>query len=264
MSLENENAPNFDEKEEEDEDMEMFFSKKKSKKGKKKKQKKAETGESLAEPTPLKQTESNPEGEQQASTELYTAETATAEEEWNDYEDQEKDYSDLKIQNLQISETPIANPEEDEREYDESGELVTPKVTEGPWNKTVASGTNESKPAEPVPVVKAEPPKVQAYRPPSMRTGGEESGLRRMARRKQQAPEINNVMDFPTLDAAMKDNEPQTGFQVVKTGTGARPAQASSTAPGGVQPWRSRRQQEMQQASTLKLGNQFSALNDRY
>jgi len=261
MSLEtDQNVAEQQPQEEEEDAMEDFFNKK-AKKGKKKKKKAVEIG---GESTETSKTKSKKESTlkvepQQTEANDGLESTATADEEWREYEEDVKDYSDLKIQNLQISETPIATTDEPEPEYNEAGELLQSKASEGPWNKTL-SATQEPQVTVVTPtVMPAEPVKVGAYRPPSMRSGSlADSGLRRMRPGKHQpAPEINNVMDFPTLSAAALDKSPEKGFQVVKGGAKATTVPTTNSGP---QPWRSRRQQQ-QQPSGLRLDNSFSALN---
>jgi len=255
MSLETD--PNLVEQGEEDDTLEDFFNKK-AKKGKKKKKKKVETGTDSA--TEAKESTSKAEPQQAETVVELDNNNKAAEEEWNDYEEEIKDYSDLKIQNLQISE-PVNNPDEPEKEYNEAGELLPSRASEGPWNKK-SGGAPVEQPvvthaAPPAP----EPVKSGAYRPPSMRYGDDSgsSMMRKMRMKKQQAPEIDSVMDFPSLAAAVEDKEPEKGFQMVKGG--ARPTQQTSNTGGGPQPWRSRRQQQEDGSGQLKLGNQFSALN---
>nr|XP_002128805.1 protein CDV3 homolog [Ciona intestinalis] len=223
---------------EEDDSLDSFF-KKKDKKGKKKKKSKKVESEEIGEKLKKKEPESESEVKEVTGTQ------PVEQEEWIDFEDEsQRDYSDLKIQNLQIVETEETVPV-DVPEYNEAGELLPPKQEEGPWNKNQPSAIEViQKPAEPEPS-KEEAPKVGVYRPPKARLSS--SGTTPLRRsRKQQAPEINNEMQFPSLAAAAQDNVPHEGFEVVKTGV------KSST------PWRGRHQT---QSADIKLGNQFSALN---
>merc|ERR1712029_1159135 len=77
-------------------------------------------------------------------------------DEWDDYRENKKDYTGLKIENLVI-EDPEAKPEEDETEVNENGEVVK-KEESGPWNKKDAERTNSNELADsPVVEVKALP-----------------------------------------------------------------------------------------------------------
>jgi len=253
MSLETE--INVAEQEEKD-DLEDFFNKK-NKKGKKKKKKKNVEIDMAAAETKLnsKNENSKPEGQ---TTEIVDENKNADDEEWNDYEEEVKDYSDLKVQNFQISETPVA-VDEPEKEYNEAGELLETKPIEGPWNKTLSAPSEPEVVSTPTPP--PEPVKTGAYRPPNMRSG--EGGVFKKRTKKQQAPEINSVMDFPTLSAAAEDKE-EKGFQVVKGG--AKPTTSTMpTSNSATQPWRSRRQMQQEgSGSSLKMSNQFSALNSSH
>lgn len=252
MSLENETKP----VEEEKDDLEDFFSKKDKKVKKKKKKKNVDLDASSDVKSKSKKEE----------TPVVLNENKVEDEEWNDFEEETKDYSDLKVQNYQISEEPAAT-EEVEKEYNEAGELMESKTNEvvGPWNKTLSSTQETEVVSAPTPP--PEPVKTGAYRPPSMRSGGDSGLMRRQRTKQQQAPEINSVMDFPTLNAAAQDKE-EKGFEVVKSGAKATSicnntssiTSSSNLSSSATQPWRSRRQLQ-QASSTLTTSNQFSALN---
>uniref|UniRef100_H2YN30 Protein CDV3 homolog n=1 Tax=Ciona savignyi TaxID=51511 RepID=H2YN30_CIOSA len=225
---------------EEEDDLDSFFKKKDKKVKKKKKSKKVdteETGEKLKKETgeKLKKKENEKENELKE-----IDGNQQEQEEWIDFEDEsERDYSDLKIQNLQANdsnETPQSEPPE----YNEAGELLPPKTADGPWNIKQQTATETTKVIEAEPV-KEEPAKPGVYRPPRARGPASSNPSRRT--RKQQAPEIDNEMQFPTLAAAAQDNVTHEGFEVVKTGT-------------KTTPWRPR-----ETHSDIKLGNQFAALN---
>ncbi|XP_078495725.1 uncharacterized protein LOC144751238 [Ciona intestinalis] len=147
---------------EEDDSLDSFF-KKKDKKGKKKKKSKKVESEEIGEKLKKKEPESEIEVKE------VTATQPVEQEEWIDFEDEsQRDYSDLKIQNLQIVETEETVPV-DVPEYNEAGELLPPKQEEGPWNKNQPSGNEvNQKPIEPEPS-KEEAPKVGVYRPPKAR-----------------------------------------------------------------------------------------------
>nr|CAB3229575.1 protein CDV3 homolog [Phallusia mammillata] len=225
------------------------FFKKKDKKGKKKsKSKKSEPVDDLSEvPKPKKkETELKKEGDAQEK-----VEEKDDQEEWDDFEDEsQRDYSDLKIQNLQITETEESNSTVEVPEYNEAGELLPPRQEEGPW-RNVKSQDSTPGPAPVVEVkevaVSEAPKKSGAYRPPQARMSGNLAPMSlKRGRKQQQAPEINNELDFPSLEAAAKDTVEHKGFEMVKTGN-------KSTAS-----WRSNQQQN--QTRNIRLDNQFSAL----
>jgi len=228
-----------------DNELDDFFAKK-DKKGKKKKKNQAKDTGSIATESKTKKENFGVEQETAA------IENTIEDEEWNDFKEEVKDYSDLRIQNLQIVEEPPA-PVEEEREYNDAGELMPPKSDEGPWNKKSNNPVQTESSNLPTSIESNRTTaSVGAYRPPSLRSG--EAYSFRHSKRKQQAPEISNTMDFPSLATAAEDKEPGKGFQVVKSGS----SMASSS-----QPWRSRRQQ--QGGERVSIGNKFSALSsNRY
>ncbi|KAK6181156.1 hypothetical protein SNE40_009080 [Patella caerulea] len=134
-------------------------------------------------------------------------------EDWQDFEEeQEKDYSGLRIQTLQISRDPNEEKDEEEQEAsqeeeNDSSAKCTRDLTQGPWKQGAA-------PSVPAPVVVApepEKPKEDApktvgkYVPPSMRgSAGSSSstptpGPRVSRMGKKNAPNISSEMDFPSL-----------------------------------------------------------------
>lgn len=95
-------------------------------------------------------------------------------DEWKDFaEEEKKDYSGLKIQNLQISdddddEKSAKQESEEETETNEQGQIVVKKKAAGPW-KIPEPKIEEAKPAkveQPKPV---EPPQSSVYVPPIKR-----------------------------------------------------------------------------------------------
>merc|ERR1719150_1746987 len=72
-------------------------------------------------------------------------------EEWDDYRENKKDYSGLKIETLVIEDVG-AKQEEEETEVNENGEIVK-KEESGPWNKKEAERTNSGETKEDSPVV---------------------------------------------------------------------------------------------------------------
>jgi len=125
-------------------DLDAFFSKKDKKKGKKKtfatantdtlaknleKQdlKEAKADEKTA--VPLATSEAN-----KAQAALASKGDNSVEDEWKDYDEEKKDYSNLKIEALKVESDNEEDGDEDEHEINEDGEKV-PKKEGGPWNK---------------------------------------------------------------------------------------------------------------------------------
>ena len=64
-------------------------------------------------------------------------------DEWDDYRENKKDYTGLKIENLTVQETKTEEEEEEETEVDEDGEVVKKnKDGSGPWNRGEGSHQN--------------------------------------------------------------------------------------------------------------------------
>jgi len=143
-------------------------------------------------------------------------------EEWDDYRENKKDYTGLKIDNLVIEE-PV-KVEEEETEINEDGEVVKVKRDEsGPWNKK--DGENRGSMEEtPEPEVKQnktiimEQPNVVggSYVPPHMRGAGGASTpdrnpepRRQVPRRMRAAPDISSEVYFPSLSSAGEDAAPK-------------------------------------------------------
>jgi len=144
-------------------------------------------------------------------------------DEWDDYRENKKDYTGLKIENLTVEEP--TKEEEEETEINEDGEVVKVKKDEsGPWNKLGDSLEGEKE------EIRAEESVVTAtvgqgmtnvaggkYVPPSMRAsagggggGANREELRRTApRRLKAAPDINSEVYFPSLSSAAEDTAPK-------------------------------------------------------
>ncbi|KAK2186653.1 hypothetical protein NP493_194g08016 [Ridgeia piscesae] len=182
------------------------------------------------------------------------------EEEWIDYEQEEEiDYSSLRVQNLQIS----AKEEEEqervnqEKAAEEGGEDRDGQdSTQGPWKSV------RPQPAAPVPQPEPEPPKpveepaqkpTGKYVPPSMRRAMDGSspassmgggyGTSR-SRLKKTAPNLTSEDDFPTLGGGPGMPRDMDGgqFECVRMGG---------------------RQEGMADKSMkLELGNKFGALSE--
>ncbi|XP_072019786.1 protein CDV3 homolog A-like [Amphiura filiformis] len=188
-------------------------------------------------------------------------------EEWNEFEDpNEKDYSGLKVQSLQISaepEEPVEEEEEGEVEIDENGEPVKRKDGQsGPWNKSSGTAPPTASPSEPVapppPEVKPEPPKGNVtagkYVPPSRRAAAamgsaDSSTPSRQSRQKgKHVPQIESNLEFPSLAASSDiakygDKNADRNFQEVRKGGSA------TDNPSGQRP-------------RLELENRYAALGN--
>lgn len=144
-------------------------------------------------------------------------------DEWDDYRENKKDYTGLKIENLVI-EDPVAKAEEEDPEVNENGEVVK-KEESGPWNKKDAERTNSNEGADsptvetkPLPAV-SEPPNVVGgtYVPPGRRGGDPASNLAPMRmsetsqrpRKMKAAPDLASTINFPSLSSAAEDNAPK-------------------------------------------------------
>ncbi|XP_069120414.1 protein CDV3 homolog [Argopecten irradians] len=134
-------------------------------------------------------------------------------EEWVDFVDEsEKDYTGLRIQNLQISQKEGEDVEEEDKdnEKDEDGESGEKRDMSGPWNVSQSNRPRAEVAPEATPTPAEEPPKEEApkaptkYVPPGARgsQASGESGMgtrAAMMRRKKGAPNLKSEDDFPTL-----------------------------------------------------------------
>lgn len=200
--------------EEEDTSLDSFFAKKdKSKKPKKKKTKKSdETVQGMPE-------QSKSQGD-----------------DWKDFEERkEKDYSNLKIQNLQVMEESKedAIEESDDKDFeDEDG--VKKKGNDGKWNIPTATPSVQAPPEQP------ELPGTQnvvggKYVPPSVkRSAMLGMGSSSASRKPLAAPDIQSKAAFPTLSAANQDlSTPNRSadFEVVKRGIRTNEARVDDNKP---------------------------------
>lgn len=117
------------------------------------------------------------------------------EEEWNEYQEEIKDYTILKMQNLTVdcpSNFTDNNDKDDEIEFEENeaGEMVPKRKNAGPWK------VNE--PEQPPP-----PPKVEVqkkvYVPPAQRNNFQ--GGYRSAPRSKTSLDVKDEEMFPTLQS---------------------------------------------------------------
>ncbi|XP_036358466.1 protein CDV3 homolog isoform X2 [Octopus sinensis] len=196
-----------------DSSLDDFFAKKDRNK-KKSKQKTAPSSEFIAQPdTATRKTKKKPEKEKQSSGNVagtQPSEIVSPKEdlEWNDYEQEtEKDYSGLRIQNLQLKSDDDDDDEnelnQDNNENSESGERHD--SSQGPWSKqgaqTPPAPSPTPAPETPEPVAAQETPKsVGRYIPPSQRgNSSSAASVTRTRLAKKTAPNIQSEVDFPTL-----------------------------------------------------------------
>jgi len=207
---------------------------------------------------------------------------AVAEEEWKDYDEEKKDYSNLKIEALKV-ESDDENQEEEEHEINEEGEKVPIKKNDGgPWNRvqeanSAAGGSSDvdqdSDRKSQREIAKAElessigAPKGSvvggSYVPPHMRGSGSSGAsssatptavtpMRGGPRKTKHAPDINSEIYFPSLSAATGPGSDPAGgkpgderdFEEVKMSGGASHSSRAAEAP------------------RLALDNKFAALRN--
>jgi len=151
------------------------------------------------------------------------------EDEWKDFEEEKKDYTGLKIQNLTIADESGEDGEdggEDDEggmEENEAGEMVPKKKQTGPWRVV----TVEEPAPPPAPVAAPPPPTTPSvYIPPVRKQVLAEGGSSGLAGRlrARAAPDVKSEELFPTLSAAVsqeansawgkkKDGGPLPGFE---------------------------------------------------
>merc|ERR1719220_1545422 len=143
----------------------------------------------------------------------------TDDDEWDDYRENKKDYTGLKIETLVI-EDPEKPVVEEETEVNENGEVVKKKDEAGPWNKKDGERSNSSEvespvvESKPLPGAVTEQPNVVggAYVPPAMRGSAAQPSAteaRKPPRRMRAAPDISSAINFPSLSAAAEDTAPK-------------------------------------------------------
>ncbi|XP_025423578.1 protein CDV3 homolog isoform X2 [Sipha flava] len=126
--------------------------------------------------------------------------SSTKEEEWNEYQEEIKDYTTLKIQNL-TTDSPYYsdnNDKEDDVEFEENeaGEMVPKRKNPGPWKVHEPEPTPPTNAPEPVVEEKKEV-KKNAYVPPAHRNNFQ--GGPRSAPRSKTSLDVKDEDMFPTL-----------------------------------------------------------------
>ncbi|CAH1403736.1 unnamed protein product [Nezara viridula] len=200
------------------------------------------------------------------------------EDEWREFEEEKKDYTGLKIQNLTLAEYDSGEEgnsagegeEEGGMEENESGELVPKKKSQGPW-RVVASAA----PAEEAPVVEEvekpppqQPPQPQqtgSYVPPALRAQANKqpASFTNSRLRRKVAPDVKSEELFPTLSAAVT-HEPASSNPWNKRKGGK---DDTNVVGGGFEEVRNSKSHTARyeaphlQAKSLALGNKYGALN---
>jgi len=213
--------------EEDDSSLDNFFAKKDKSKKPKKKKKGAKSDEDV---TGTKSEKPRVQGD-----------------DWNDFEEEkEKDYSNLKIQSLQV--TDESNQDNDDENGNEGDDEDGGKKTDGKWN--VPTPAPEQVQAEP------EAPSLPGthnvvggkYVPPSVkRSNMMAMGQKVNSRKPLAAPDIQSKAAFPTLSAAnqdLSDSNKSTDFEAVRGGLKTREARVDENKP------------------SLALGNRYGTLGN--
>jgi len=278
-------------------DLDSFFNKKDKKKGGKKKFTTANT-DTLAknlEKQELKEAKAEEKHVPLATSEANKAQAALAsqnenavEDEWKDYDEEKKDYSNLKIEALKVESENEEDKDEEEHEINEDGEKV-PKREGGPWNKGKSEGklkqrktsttakSEEDQDIEELRRREKERAKAElessigapkgsvvggSYVPPHMRGGAgagtprENSGSGNLApmrggpRRSKHVPDMNSEINFPSL-----------GGETASGGTpsGKHERDFEEVRGSGSSQHHSSRSSD---APQLALGNKFAALRN--
>jgi len=193
----------------------------------------------------------------------------TDDDEWDDYRENKKDYTGLKIETLVIEDVEKPAVEE-ETEVNENGEVVK-KEESGPWNKKDGERSNsseaespvvESKPLPGAAVVMEQPNVVGgAYVPPGARNregGGPSSAVeaRKPPRRMKAAPDISSAINFPSLSSAAEDTAPKGawGKKLVRDEAAFEEVRGDYNSKN--------QNHRSSDGPKLTLGNKFDALRD--
>jgi len=254
-------------------DLDDFFAKKDKKKKGTKKFSKANTeviAKNLIE-TEKKELIAQERQDKELGTQLSEEKVATTnnsheDEEWDDYRENKKDLTNLKIETLNIEDKEEEEEEEDETEINEDGEVVSKKKDEsGPWNKAGANPyeTQQEVAREPEPASISQPNVVGgSYVPPHMRGGAPQPAAERRplprGGRNRNAPDITSEVFFPSLSAG-DDTGPKGAWGKAPTGRAQDYGGGYEEVMGGGGGKSTSRQTE---APRLQLGNKFAALRD--
>ncbi|KAJ9586304.1 hypothetical protein L9F63_020012, partial [Diploptera punctata] len=253
-------------------DLDDFFAKKDRKKGKGKKftttdeiaKRLEETGKKVEKTKKEKAvlpSQTQGQGEEDQGSQVQE------DDEWKEFEEEKKDYTGLKIGNLQINEGDgdIGEGEEEadqEMEENEAGEMVPKrKVQSGPWKMMNQPQPTAIETPEP-PVVEKRPETISSnsYVPPHLRGQHKEPAHSSPGAKSKAAPDISSEEYFPSLSAA-KSIEPsgargrrrheEESFEEVRNSKShsSRYSDMATKMSGGTA------------GPKLNLGNKFGALS---
>jgi len=259
-------------------DLDDFFAKKDKKKKGKKGSKFAKANTDILAQNLIENDKKTEDDEKKAATLLATSEANRAgaakdnpgaEEEWKDYEEEKKDFSNLKIETLTVESDPEDDKEEEHEINEETGEKVRVKKGDsaGPWNKVAGTGaksSNEESSIEkdieqpPAPTKKEEDVSKtrSSYVPPHLRGGSSTTDTDRrpttgrMPRGAKNAPDLNAI-NFPSLSDSTGINDNSKGMPR------SSEEKEFETARGG-----GNQQQRVSEAPKLITTNKFSALRN--
>jgi len=213
--------------EEDDSSLDNFFAKKDKSKKPKKKKKGAKSDEDV---TGTKSEKPRVQGD-----------------DWNDFEEEkEKDYSNLKIQSLQVADEN--NQDNDDENGNEGDDEDGGKKTDGKWNVP----TPAPEPVQTEPEAPSLPGTHNVvggkYVPPSVkRSNMMAMGQKVNSRKPLAAPDIQSKAAFPTLSAAnqdLSDSNKSSDFEAVRGGLKTREARVDENKP------------------SLALGNRYGTLGN--
>lgn len=198
----------------------------------------------------------------------------TAEDEWKEYDEEKKDYSNLKIETLKVESDEDEAGNDDEHEINEDGEKV-PKKEGGVWSKgkAEASKTEDDQDIEELRRREKERAKAElessigapkgsvvggSYVPPHMRGsaagggGGERQSsqlapMRGGPRRTKHVPDMNSEINFPSLggETTGSNTHAERDFEEVR-GSGSNQNHTSRGSDG----------------PNMALSNKFAALRN--
>lgn len=155
-------------------------------------------------------------GTQLSGDKSVTPQSSHEDEEWEEYRENKKNLTGLKIEALTIQE-PVPEPEEEETEINEDGEVVKVKKDgSGPWNKSGAPTNETQRHQEHIKEMQKLDTSIQSpnvvqgsYVPPHLRGGAaaaaEQPKQVRKIRGKVAAPDIKSELNFPSLSSAIED-----------------------------------------------------------
>jgi len=199
----------------------------------------------------------------------------TAEDEWKEYDEEKKDYSNLKIETLKVESDEEEAGNDDEHEINEDGEKV-PKKEGGVWSKGKAEATKTEDEQDIEELRRREKERAKAelessigapkgsvvggsYVPPHMRgsaAGGGGGGERQSSqlapmrggpRRTKHVPDMNSEINFPSLggETTGSNTHAERDFEEVR-GSGSNQNHTSRGSDG----------------PNMALSNKFAALRN--